>query len=108
MSFFFIYFLYFRLDWLEKHEPSPIPEGYTFSLVYACLIDCTQSVYAAIEIENMNLLDSSINSNKQNDINKETLAKDLFYASYLFLLEGHSLLLECRYIYFTLLFYFKH
>lgn len=87
--------IFFRLDWLEKHEPSTIPEGYCFSIVYACLVDCTQSIYAAIEVDDSNLDNLPLNLNKQND--KEALAKDLFYDSYLFLLEGLSLLLECRY-----------
>lgn len=39
----------FRLDWLEKHEPGPVPEGYCLSIAYMCLIDCTHSVYSAVE-----------------------------------------------------------
>lgn len=67
---------------MEKHEPGPVPEGYCLSIAYMCLIDCTHSVYSAIEGRNQ------INNN-ENLINKTTnvdgkiFLKLLFYSKFI-------------------------
>lgn len=64
LKFLFLLIFFIRLDWLEKHEPSTIPEGYTFSIAYSCLLDCTQSIYAAIETDNYKSYQSQNNVDK--------------------------------------------
>jgi len=68
-----------RLEWLEKHEPGALPDGYCLSLAYTCLIDCTRSIFTGID------------SSK----GKEGLQRQLLLASDAPLLTGLSLLLEC-------------
>lgn len=57
---------------MEKHEPSPVPEGYCLSIAYMCLIDCTHSVYSAIEGRNQT-------NNHENLMNVTTDVDGNFY-----------------------------
>lgn len=52
----------YSLEWLEKHEPGPVPEGYCISVAYTCLVDCTHAIYAAVEESMRERKTSSCNS----------------------------------------------
>lgn len=41
--------LFLSLDCLDKSEATPLPEGYSISIAYACLLDVVRSVCLAVE-----------------------------------------------------------
>uniref|UniRef100_A0A915D9Y5 Mon2 C-terminal domain-containing protein n=1 Tax=Ditylenchus dipsaci TaxID=166011 RepID=A0A915D9Y5_9BILA len=73
------------LDWLEKHEAGPVPEGYCLSIAYACLVDSTHSIFAAID-QKSPVEGSGMETN---------LSRQLFYSTYSHLLDGLAILLDC-------------
>ncbi|VDM92159.1 unnamed protein product, partial [Litomosoides sigmodontis] len=69
------------LDSLEKHEAMNLPNGYSLSLTYYCVVNCCQSVFEATE---------SLLSRKE----KKDIARELYQSTYPSLLAATSLFLD--------------
>uniref|UniRef100_A0A0K0EM20 Protein MON2 homolog n=1 Tax=Strongyloides stercoralis TaxID=6248 RepID=A0A0K0EM20_STRER len=72
------------LDSLDKHDCIPLPYGYIHSLLYFCVFDFVQSLYAAFEDDKV-----------VNNVSSEIISNTLFRNSYKPVLEIVMLLLEC-------------
>uniref|UniRef100_A0A0K0G4R8 Protein MON2 homolog (inferred by orthology to a human protein) n=1 Tax=Strongyloides venezuelensis TaxID=75913 RepID=A0A0K0G4R8_STRVS len=72
------------LDSLDKHDCVPLPYGYIHSLLYFCVFDFVQSLYAAFE-----------DDKAVNNVPSDVLSNTLFRSSYKPILEIVILLLEC-------------
>ncbi|CAD5226469.1 unnamed protein product [Bursaphelenchus xylophilus] len=81
------------LEWLDKHDPASVPEGYNLSVAYFSLVDLTHSIYAVVEEDNSPSY--SLQNKPTESQRKSEVASQLYLSSYKKLIEGLTLLLEC-------------
>uniref|UniRef100_A0A0N5A8N7 Protein MON2 homolog n=1 Tax=Syphacia muris TaxID=451379 RepID=A0A0N5A8N7_9BILA len=72
------------LDSLDKHDAILLPEGYSLSLTYFCIIDCCKCILQAYELS----------SQKDNTDTSLDVTRELFQSCYASLLAAISLLLD--------------